>query len=101
VAAKLKIEARRPDGSLFRVTGQEAHTLALLVEKGATGIVAYDFRGGPPFRLPAYTHNLIRRHRLVIETRREAHEGGWHGRFILHTPLEIVWRSDLQEGVAA
>jgi len=94
MAAKLKIKAQRADGTVFEVTGQEAHTLALLVEKGVAGVTAYDFRGGPPFRLPAYTHNLIRRHHLAIETRREAHEGGWHGRFVLHTPLEIVWRSD-------
>ncbi len=91
---KLRIEARRGDGSLFTVTGQEARTLALLVEKGARGVVAYDFEGGPPFRLPAYTHGHIRRHRLVIETRREAHDGGSHGRFVLHTPIEITWRSD-------
>jgi hypothetical protein len=92
--AKLKVVARRCDGSLFIVTGQEARTLALLVEKGVQGVVAYDFQGGPPFRLPAYTHNLIRHHRLIIETRREAHDGGWHGRFVLHTPVEISWRSD-------
>jgi hypothetical protein len=101
MVVKLKIDARHADGSIFRVTGQEAHTLALLVDKGPIGVVAYDFRGGPPFRLPAYTHNLIRRHRLVIETRREAHEGGWHGRFILHTPIEVVWRSDWPERAAA
>lgn len=101
MAARLKIRAQRDDGTAFEVTGQEAHTLALLVEKGAGGVTAYDFRGGPPFRLPAYTHNLIRRHHLAIETRREVHEGGWHGRFVLHTPVEIVWRSDWPEKVAA
>ena len=101
MAARLKIKVQRADGTVFEVTGQEAHTLALLVEKGAAGVTAYDFRGGPPFRLPAYTHSLIRRHHLAIETRREAHDGGWHGRFVLHTPLEIVWRSDWPGRVAA
>ena len=61
-----------------------------LHQKGALGVVAYDFRGGPPFRLPAYTWSLMRNHGLVIETRREQHECGWHGRFVLHTPIEII-----------
>lgn len=98
---RLKVKVQRVDGTAFVVTGQEAHTLALLVEKGAAGVTAYDFRGGPPFRLPAYTHNLIRRHHLAIETRRESHDGGWHGRFVLHTRLAIVWRSDWPEVTAA
>lgn len=101
MAAKLKVRAQRADGTAFEVTGQEAHTLALLVEKGAAGVSAFDFRGGPPFRLPAYCFGLKRRHGLIIETRREPHEGGWHGNFVLHTPLAIVWRSDWPEQVAA
>ncbi len=83
-----------PDGNPFTVRGQEARTLLLLVEKGATGVVAYDFRGGPPFRLPAYTWSLMRKHGLVIETQREKHDGGWHGRFVLHTPVQIVTDPD-------
>jgi len=98
MAEKLKIAAQRADGSTFQVKGQEAHTLALLVEKGAAGVTAFDFRGGPPFRLPAYVFGLKRRHHLAIETRREPHEGGWHGKFILHTPLVIVARSDWPAG---
>ena len=65
-------------------------TAATLVEKGQAGVVAYDFRGGPPFRLPAYTWSLGRNFGLVIETRREAHDGGWHGRFVLHTQIEVI-----------
>jgi hypothetical protein len=88
---RLKVTARiLPDGVPFATSGQEARTLILLREKGALGVVAYDFRGGPPFRLPAYTWALMRNHGLVIETRREQHECGWHGRFVLHTPIEII-----------
>jgi hypothetical protein len=86
-----KVEARAlPDGQLFTVRGQEAKTLALLVQKGASGVTAYDFRGGPPFRLPAYCHSLIKHKLLAIETVRVPHDGGWHGRFVLHTPVETM-----------
>ena len=86
-----KLTARRlPDGQHFTVRGQEARTLILLVEKGQRGVVAFDFRGGPPFRLPAYCHSLIKHKGLTIETRRELHDGGWHGRFVLQSKVEIL-----------
>jgi hypothetical protein len=78
-----------PSGAPFRVSGQEARTLSLLVEKGQRGVTAFDFPGGPPFRLPAYCWSLIRKG-LSIETRRENHSGGWHGRFVLHSAVEIL-----------
>lgn len=88
---RIKVTARAlPDGDKFTATGQEARTLLLLKEKGQVGLVAYDFKGGPPFRLPAYCHSLIKHKRLSIETKRENHDGGWHGRFVLHTPVEII-----------
>lgn len=92
-----KVTARiAPDGVPFVCRGQEARTLQLLVSKGRSGVVAYDFRGGPPFRLPAYTWSLTRKHGLVIETARVEHDGGWHGKFILHTPIEILKTEDPQ-----
>jgi hypothetical protein len=91
MAKRFRITARiLPDGPSFTLSGQEAKTLVLLHEKGAAGVVAYDFSGGPPFRLPAYTCSLKRNHGLVIETRREQHECGSHGRFVLQTPVEII-----------
>jgi hypothetical protein len=91
MSKRFKVTTRKmPDGSPFITSGQEAKTHLLLQEKGALGVVAYDFRGGPPFRLPAYTWSLMRNHGLTIETRREKHECGWHGRFVLHTPIEIL-----------
>lgn len=89
--ARITVKARiAPDGTIFTATGQEGRTLLLLQEKGPVGVVAYDFNGGPPFRLPAYCHSLIKHKGLVIETRRELHDGGWHGRFVLHTQVEII-----------
>jgi hypothetical protein len=32
----------------------------------------------------------MRKFGVVIETKHENHDGGWHGRFVLHTPVEIV-----------
>ena len=91
MSKRFKIPARTlPDGIAFTAAGQEGRTLLLLHQKGAIGVVAYEFQGGPPFRLPAYTWALMRKHGLVIETRREIHEWGWHGRFVLHTLMEIV-----------
>ena len=88
---KLKIRARvLPDGQPFVCRGQEAKTLLLLVEKGTEGVVAYDFRGGPPFRLPAYVWALTRNFGLTIETRREPHDGGWHGCYVLHSLVQIL-----------
>ena len=88
---RLKVTARMlPDGQQFTCTGQEAKTLVLLKQKGAAGVEAYDFRGGPPFRLPAYCHSLIKHKGLHIETQRVNHDGGWHGRFVLHTTIEII-----------
>ena len=41
-------------------------------------------------RLAHYIMEL-RRHGLDIETIHEAHPGGWHGRYVLHTPVEIAF----------
>ena len=85
----------RPPGSLPGiVTGREAETLIKLVQYGPTGLTAYDFAGGPPFRLPAYVANL-RARPLEIETLREEHDCGWHGRYVPHTPVTIL---RVQEG---
>lgn len=92
--AKLSVEFKLPDGAIRKAKGQEAKTLLLLTEKGQRGVVAYDFHGGPPFRLPAYTWSLQRKHGLAIETRHENHDSGWHGRFVLHTPVEIIAVND-------
>jgi hypothetical protein len=94
--SRLRITARMlPDGKPFTVRGQEAATLALLLTKGSLGVTAFDFRGGPPFRLPAYCHTLKRRHGLVIVTEREEHDGGWHGRFKLLTAVEVIQCSEV------
>ena len=93
--AHLKVTACiLPDGQPFTCRGQEAKTLVLLHQKGAAGVQRYGCRGGPRLRLPAHCHSLIKRKGLHIETQRVTHDGGWHGRFVLHTPIEIIGTSD-------
>lgn len=91
MGSRVKVTARKlPDGKPFIATGQEGRTLLLLHEKASRGVVVFDFRGGPAFRLAAYACSLKSKFSLAIETRRELHDGGWHGVYVLHTPIEII-----------
>ena len=83
-----QVLASLPDGSKFRAVGREAETLIRLVEKGPRGLRAYDFPGGPPFRLGAYVFDL-RGMGLAIITEREPHATGHHARYVLQTPVVI------------
>lgn len=74
---------------LFEVRGQTARALLALVAAGPRGVTALEC-GAWAFRLAAYCHDLRRRHGLDIATQREPHPGGWHGRHILWSAVEIV-----------
>ena len=74
---------------MFRAVGREAETLPMLIQKGSTGLRAYDFAGGPPFGLGAYVHDL-RRMGLAIRTDRERHAGGEHGVYVLVSPVTVI-----------
>ena len=84
-----KVLARLAEGQTIRVVGRAAETLFLLIQKGSQGARAYDFAGGPPFRLGAYVHDL-RRMGLAIRTDREPHAGGEHGVYVLESPVTVV-----------
>lgn len=71
-----------------RVAGRDAETLLVLVRRAEKGVTAFDFVGGPAFRLAAYIGRL-RKTGLDIKTLREAHDCGSHGRYVLRTPVEI------------
>lgn len=92
-----KVLASLADGSKIHATGREGETLIRLVEKGTRGLRAYDFPGGPPFRLPAYVHDL-RGMGLAIRTDREKHATGHHAVYVLESPVTI---ERVLEGVAA
>ena len=84
-----QVLAELPDGTKFRINGRDAETLVRLVEKGPQGLRAYDFPGGPPFRLSAYVFDL-RTLGLSIITDREPHATGTHGVYTLTTPVRIL-----------
>src|SRR5687768_5083972 len=73
----------------LRFVGREAHTLSQLIERGSKGLSSVE-QIGP--RISHYTMK-IRRAGIVVETVKENHAGafnGWHGRYVLHTPLRVV-----------
>lgn len=71
----------------FKVKGQVARTLAALIAAKANGITALEMSTWA-YRLGAYVHNLRHDYNLDIATLREEHPGGWHARYVLHTPVE-------------
>ena len=90
---RLRMTATGPDGA-FTVSGQVAKALAALLSAGAGGVTALEVNSWA-YRLGAYVHRLRHDYGLAIETLRESHDGGWHGRYILHTPCRIVGDGDV------
>lgn len=85
----LKAEMRTPEGlQTFQVAGT-AQTLDAFVESNTEGITALEMSSWA-FRLGAYVHILRHDYCLEIETRREPHDGGWHARYVLHTPVNLI-----------
>ena len=73
----------------FEVTGKAAKTLLALLSTGQRGVTALELSNTWALRLAAYVHDL-RKLGLDIQMQREEHEDGWHGRYILITPVEIL-----------
>lgn len=72
----------------FDLSGQSARTLAALVAAKSKGITALEVSSWA-YRLGAYIHILRHEHGLNISMRKEKHPGGWHGRYMLETRLQI------------
>lgn len=85
---KEKVRIIRDDGGpSFTVSGQTAKAVRALVLAGKQGVTAQEVAGWA-YRFAAYCHDL-RKKGLEIETKREVHKGGWHGRHVLHTPVRL------------
>jgi hypothetical protein len=103
MAAKLKVSARviTANGERgFVVGGQTARALVALVEAGPKGCTALEVSTWA-YRFAAYCHDLIHDHGLNIETLREDHPGGWHGRHVLLDKVIITSISGGNAKVAA
>ena len=87
-AARMVLQASGPGGT-FTVKGQTAKALIALIEAGASGVTALEVNSWA-YRLGAYVHDLRRKQGLAIETRREEHEGGWHGRYVLRSIVALA-----------
>ena len=60
-----------------------------LVKAGKRGISPLDHWAAGT-RLSAYVHQLKRDYSLAIDTEHEEHSGGFHGRYRLRYPVEIL-----------
>ena len=83
----------------FEIKGQTARALLALVEAGARGVTALECSAWA-YRLAAYCHDLRRHHGLAVRCDREEHPGGWHGRHVLESAVEVI-SVDTTEGEAA
>ena len=85
---------RIPGDSRARIVrGRFAWALAALIEAGERGVTPIDRPA------PRWSHYvlILRRAGLAIETIEEKHGGpfrGWHGRYVLRTPVEIIERKE-------
>jgi hypothetical protein len=102
MAARLAIALRLlPDGDTFTLSGRDAWATLELVKAGRKGCTSID---NPGPRWSGYIHKLRHRYGLAIETVHEPHRGsfpGRHARYVLHSAVEIVSRSDQSQQVAA
>lgn len=73
----------------FIVWGQTAKALRELVARGDAGVTALEVNSWA-YRLGAYVHDLRHIHGLTIETVRELHDGGWHARYVLRSPVLLT-----------
>jgi hypothetical protein len=80
---------RLSDGRVFQLKGQTARALKALHDAGDAGVTAIECSAWA-FRLAAYCFDLRRHFELDVATLREGHEGGWHGRHVLRSPVRVV-----------
>jgi winged helix domain-containing protein len=91
-AIALEATGNRP----FIVRGQPAKALIALVNGGAYGVTALEAASWA-YWFAAYCHELRTRYGIAIRTEREEHPGGWHGRHVLETPVQISFMAEPEQ----
>lgn len=84
----LFVHAEGPNGR-FYVTGQTGRALLALIGAGEAGQTSNEVASWG-YRLAGYVHDLRRLYGLEIEMLKEAHPGGWHGRYVLRSPVHVL-----------
>lgn len=90
MSLKVKATFEGNQSKTFTVKGKAAKTLYHLIRVGTKGVTSLELSNSWAYRTSAYIHDLRHDYDLDIEMVREPHHGGWHGRYILHTPCEIL-----------
>jgi hypothetical protein len=86
---QIALTVETPSGRIAISARQPRRALAALIKAGSKGVTALELSSWA-YRLGAYVHTLRHDYGLTIETLREPHDGGWHGRYVLHTPCQII-----------
>ena len=93
IVARTAPEAGEGEQRRFTVEGQIARTLKALVDAGPKGVTSLEISSWA-LRTSHYVFVLRHRHGLNISMDREDHDGpagiGWHGRYRLLDPVEII-----------
>lgn len=75
-------------GSCYHVHGRLAQTLLCLDRAKNKGVTAAEMSSWA-LRLSAYVHKLRQKYGLEIRMEKEKHDGGWHGRYVLESQIEL------------
>lgn len=101
MSKKLKISfvISRPQGpEIVHLSGQTARTLQALILAGDSGVTALEISSWA-LRLSEYIRRLRHEYFLEILMVKEEHSSlvgaGWHGRYILKTPVRIYQNSEV------
>ena len=86
---RIALTVDTPGGLIAISARQPRRALAAMIIAGSKGVTALELSTWA-YRLGAYVHTLRHDYGLTIETLREPHDGGWHGRYVLHTPCQII-----------
>ena len=76
--------------ALLTIKGKPARVLKALVEQKEEGVTALELSNTWALRMSGYISDLRHKYSLHITTNKEDHSGGWHGRYVLITPVEIL-----------